>query len=65
MKSGLVQEKVEQRGVIRLDDEEEEFFGRDPKESGPGNGVRWVRPYSVPDEVRIPGAFVTVNTVPV
>lgn len=45
---------VQQRGDVRLNNKEEEFLRRDGEERGAHDGVGWVCPDIVADEVAIP-----------
>ncbi len=54
MEGGLVQDQVQNRRVEGLYHEEEYFFHRYIKEGDTDYYVRWVGPYAVPYEIRIP-----------
>jgi hypothetical protein len=54
MKGRLAQQAVEQRGVVGLDDEEEQLLDRDGEQGWAEDGRVWIRPDIVPDEVGIP-----------
>lgn len=51
----LGQDEVQQRGVVGLDEEEEDLLEGDVKESRARNDVAGIAPYAVADKVRIPG----------
>lgn len=54
MKQRLVQQVIEQRGDVGLDDEEEELLGGDGQKGGAEDGVGRVGPDIVADEVAVP-----------
>lgn len=54
MKGWFAGQKIEDRGVVRLNDEEEDLFRGYFEQSGANNGICRIRPYSTVDEVGIP-----------
>lgn len=54
MKDGLVEQQVEQSGIVRLNNEEKHFFSRYRKQSRSNDHTWWVCPNLAPDEVRVP-----------
>jgi len=54
MECGLAEEQVEKSGIVCLDNKEEDFLCRDPKERGPNDGVGRISPYPIVNQVRIP-----------
>ena len=55
MKGGFAEQQVEQRGVVCLYYEKENFLCRYAKEGGANNGIRRIGPYPSVDQVRVPG----------
>lgn len=45
MECGLAENEVEHRGIVGLDDEEEDFFCRDSKERWADDGIGRIGPY--------------------
>jgi len=46
MECGHAEDQVKKRGIVSLDDEEEDFFCRNPKECRPNDGIGRIGPYS-------------------
>lgn len=55
LEGGLAEDEVEERGIVRLHNEEEDFFKGDVKQLRAHNDVSRIAPDAVADEVRIPG----------
>ena len=55
MKCWLAEDQVEQASVIRLNDEEKEFFRWNAEKRGTNNGIFWIGPYPSSDKIRVPG----------
>lgn len=55
MKDGFAQKQVNQRGIVRLNDEEKDFLSGYGKQSGSDNYAWRICPYLAPDEIGIPG----------
>ena len=56
MKRWFAQDEVEERGIVRLDDEKEDFLCWNLVQGGPNDNVVRIRPYPVANEVGIPGS---------
>ena len=54
MEGGFADEKVEERGVVGLNHEEKDFFGRYSEKGRANYCIGWVGPYPTANEVRIP-----------
>ena len=54
MKCRLAEQKVEEGGVICLNDEEEDLFCRYPEERWANDRIWRIGPYPSMDEVRVP-----------
>lgn len=54
MKCGFAEQEIEKRGIVGLDDEEEDFFCRYSEESGANDGIGRVGPDSRVNEVGVP-----------
>ena len=55
MKCWFAQDEVEERRVVRLDDEKEDFLCWNLVQGGPNDDIVRIRPYPVANEVGIPG----------
>lgn len=53
--NGFAKQEIEQRGVVCLNDKEEDLLGGDIEELRADNDVGGIGPYSRADEVRVPG----------
>jgi len=56
MEGRFAYQEVEQRSVVRLDNEEEDLLCRYIEQSGPDYDIVRVRPYSVANQIRVPGS---------
>jgi hypothetical protein len=54
LKRGLAEDQIQQRGVVRLDEEEEDFLERNVKQRGANNDMVRVTPYIGTDQIGIP-----------
>lgn len=54
MERWLVQYQIQERCVEGLYDEEEDLFQWDVEQCRPHNYIRWISPYAMPYQIRIP-----------
>lgn len=53
----FAEEHVEKRRVERLDHKKEELFSWNIPRGESANNTRWISPYPISDEIRVPWAF--------
>jgi hypothetical protein len=54
LERGLAEYEVQHRGIVRLDEEEEDLFERNVKERGTDDDMAGIAPDVGADEVRVP-----------
>ena len=54
MKNGLVQQQINERGGVRLNDDKEDFLVGDTEEDRTNDGIGGVGPDPAVDQIRVP-----------